>query len=260
MGGERVTTLAFTMVDSLDGFILLSHQRTGSTFLISLLNQHPQLACFGELFIPDRIAFDVIDNTNVRPSFDKDLLAFRNESPKEFLAQKVFTASLCKEKLVGFKLHYEQVGLFPSLIDWVESNPRLQVIHLYRENLLAAFVSLSIAQKTKRYKTLQAGDHSTEKLSVDPGCFQKYCDSVSQDYAEIKRITKNHRCLNLSYEKMISGLSGALQDIQSFLGLDIASLNSPLCRQEIRPLSEVVLNYAELKGYFKQSEYGSFFE
>src|SRR5262249_41952505 len=101
-------------------FIILAHQRSGSSMLIDTLRKHPRIIGMGELFIPSRIGFNYV-------GFDGSpaaLRTFRDEHPNEFLDGYIFGSYSDDIQAVGFKLFPEQIEFkaFQGLWQWLEKN------------------------------------------------------------------------------------------------------------------------------------------
>jgi len=112
-------------------FVIISQQRSGTNLLRSLLNSHPDIFCFGEMFIPSGEVWDkAMDVTEYRfPAFYDDKTDYISD--EKYLTDMYFSKR--KYGAVGFDLKYNQI------ID--EERKKLiiasdiKIIHLIRENL-----------------------------------------------------------------------------------------------------------------------------
>ena len=119
-------------------FIVLSTQRTGSTFLGNCLDSHPQIRFFEELFMPK--------NTK-----DNSFTRFRQKSLSHFVKYVFARQSLVDIYLedfdrnydqfeaVGFKFMYGQAERYPEVLSWCKSK-QIKDIHLIRKNTLKRVV------------------------------------------------------------------------------------------------------------------------
>ena len=62
------------------------------------------------------------------------------------------------------------------------------------------------------------------------------------------------------YEDLVRDRDNVLNEVQSFLKVTSARLTSPLRKQNRYSLREQLTNYDELKEYFQNSEWVTFFE
>ena len=116
-------------------FCILTTQRSGSAWLVNLLDSHPQLIALYELFLDRRG-----DNQNFL-NFSELKLGSRRRRPGvtgEYLTalEHYPVESSC----IGFKLMYSQLYKYPELFFYLALR-RFQVIHFVREKFLdVAFI------------------------------------------------------------------------------------------------------------------------
>ena len=124
-------------------FAILTQQRTGSNFLVGLLNSHPDVRCLSELFIKDsgkhRGRIDFLQKLDVvfHPQ------QYRIEHWRDYIAAII--AHYGDKPCFGFKLMLNQ-GM--SVAEAIIHDPTYAVIVLHRENALAAYSSNLIAMAT----------------------------------------------------------------------------------------------------------------
>ena len=184
--------------------IILTTQRTGSSFLCRYLNNHPSVYMYTEVFLqnsPAHSAFRHFYINNCGGSAKKYSLLtnrlFRHfginlipqKSIEDYLNSLVFnqehSAPFPKigkgqqhyvknkdAKLVGFKLMYGQLRLFPSIKDWIISN-QVSVIHLMRKNQLHSFISKERARQAGVTHKYQDKAH-TSPIYFDFNRFSRY--------------------------------------------------------------------------------------
>ena len=126
-------------------FCIFATQRSGSSWLRSLLDSHSAIRCFGELLL--------YEPRSVRP--DTELLPFYEyrrrhpgRRPRITFAYLDKVAGLPGEqRAIGFKLMYDQLALFPEVFSsWFKR--RFRVIHLVRTNPLDIVISKQRALST----------------------------------------------------------------------------------------------------------------
>lgn len=215
-------------------FIILGHPRTGTSLLHTYLNAHPQLLSLNEA---------LSDNTNL-----STLL-----SPKPFFI-----------KAVGFKFFYEyiknedkQLILFNLLKNW-----EVKIINIKRKNLLRVYVSLLIAEKTQEWSSIETHTKKNKTIEINP----LECEKAFYNYKSLEKIVdefvtqSNAKIIEIEYESYTEFPDLYNYKILKFLGLNPIKLHSLLKKQNPESLENLISNYSELKEYFKNSEFESYFE
>ncbi|XOF35362.1 MAG: sulfotransferase [Candidatus Electrothrix sp. YB6] len=240
-------------------FIILGHQRSGSSMMIGTLRTHPQIVGFGELFTADSVGFNVegYDNYSTRT------LALRNKYPVDFLDRHIFSFYPDEIQAVGFKFfpeHIERNARFRCIRQWLEQNKDIKLIHLTRKNLLAAYTSLLVAMKDGRFGILDKSERSTTTVTIDPTeCLAEF-QQRKASHEEIKQYIRLHEVFDIVYEDLAADPHRHLKAIQQFIGTDIRDLQVSKVKQETRSLSEVIENYDELQNFFRQTEWNYLFD
>src|SRR6516225_7567922 len=129
-------------------FVIVGIARTGSTMLISQLNNHSQALAFGEIFrSQDSIGWDVAP---FRSYQSRKLLALYSSDPIGFLEKHVFRNWPRNHKAVGFKLFYyhARTSSQRSVWDYLVNRPEIHILHIKRRIVLGQYVSLQLAHMT----------------------------------------------------------------------------------------------------------------
>lgn len=221
-------------------FIIVSDLRTGSTLLSSSLNRHPQIRCYGELFHSDDFPDNRIDG------FDR-----RDASSGEVLRRAMDAGGA---RAVGFKAM--AFLPFPSERQWTDAWDRirelsgLRVLYLTRQNRLAQYASLQVAQHTGVFHPYDNdGLYRPENrptITIDPAAFHAW---VQERDAIMERRRRQHQglpALELTYEVLSSDWGRTMARVQAFLSVEVQPLEQTKKKQERRPLAEVIANYDEL--------------
>ena len=219
-------------------FVILCLGRTGSTHLVSLLDSHPEIRCFGELFPHERATLD----QEYAPHWRSDAL--------EYVAE--LTAPVT-EPAVGFKLPLGSIQANPDALQLLEPQD-LRVVRLSRLNLLALFVSRRLLASTRGSDS--GGDYGGATVALDP----KQCLAMFKRTEEHERyldeLATGRPTVRITYEELAGG--GRLSDVQRFLGVEPVSLRSGHSRARKRSLQETVENWPEVEGALRGSPYERF--
>ena len=242
-------------------FIILCRSRTGSNYLVSLLQSHPQIRAFGEVFTNyDKIHWGY-------PGYDShQILELRQDKPIDFLNKIVYRSFLTNVSAVGFKLFYNQAnyGKQKAIWDYLRYDKNLKVIHLKRKNVFQAHVSHKLAEKTKEWISIniRANPWKTESIWLDyADCLQIF-EQTKYWETEYAKLFANYpdRIHELYYEDLANNTEEVTQKIQDFLGVEHRSLAAYTKKQSSVPIEQQVVNYLELKTKFQGTEWQSYFQ
>lgn len=246
-------------------FIVVSHHRSASSVIINTLQRHPNVFRFAEVYLPLYVQFQ-------KPGYDdlsKKMYYLRKQYPVEFIERHIFTGYTDDVKAMGFKLFPEQLD-FPHMApvwDWIEEHTDIKIIFLTRQDLLAYYTSFVLALKTGTWGVVgskqrakaekERKKNKTVRLDYDK-CVAAFERRKELNEYALDRL-KNHEILKVSYEDVTTDLGNSLKLCQDFLGLEPQELEIRSSRQQVRPLSEVITNYDELKDRFSSTEWSYLF-
>lgn len=231
------------MGGSLVPFVVLGHERSGSSMLASVLSQHPDVKMLGELFHP---------SADERRAAARGREVYDDVGDGAAYLRRVFDRGTWDWPLaMGFKLfyHHARRGTARSIWATLESESALRILHVRRRDVLGAFVSREVARKTGQWMLLE-GDRPAPPAGpfvADPGDFLVFAREISSARRELRRRIDARRVLELSYEDdLCRGFARTRVRICEHLGLDDCELSPLTLRQSRRALSEQIVNFAEL--------------
>lgn len=267
--------------------IILTTQRTGSTFLSYWLNSHPYAAFYNEVFLKNSPAYDAFKYYYIKECGNRvlfPLLANKffyrlgiNLFPKRYLYDYLdslvhnptHSAPFPKlgkgqqhhvknqhAKLIGFKLMYEQLRFFSALEYWIVSN-QTAVIHLLRRNVLKNFIS------KERMRQLGVG-HKYKESQAKPIVFQfdrfvRYAERIEKGTQYHREMFNNSNpYIEIYYEEIFEDMETARTTILDFLELEKLEMVIPDLKQiATSSLETEVSNYAETMKTISASKYAS---
>lgn len=153
------------MIDDVESkFVVLTTNRSGSTWLMSTLNSLPHVTAQGELFLRRaRVSERRWDSDFARPRFietKSEGLTFRPFSVFSYLNALYSTPGT-----VGFKLMYAQLGYHPEILAYLMRH-RIRVVHLVRRNHLDVVLSYAVKAKIGQAHLL-SGQSAPDDLRVE---------------------------------------------------------------------------------------------
>jgi LPS sulfotransferase NodH len=242
-------------------FIILGHARSGSNLVAYSLDAHRQVAMLSE------VLSDIADvRDRCRRSARHAAFYNLDEDGARFLDNKVFLhRAPLGIRACGFKIFYDHARFSPAVKtawDYLVADPEIQVVHLKRRNLLHAKVSLDVALVTNQW-TLERNVEQklVPAFRADPVDY-KYFFYRFHSYREwATNAFSRHRVLELDYERhLCADFPGSVARLCDFLGLAPGTASPPLRKQASLPPSQQLLNYEELRAFFRHSLYEHYFD
>ena len=240
-------------------FVVVGVARTGSTLLLNLLNAHPTVIAFGELFRGNgAIGWDI------PPFVTQQSLHFRrmaDTQPLEFLETVVFRRWPREVAAVGFKLFYYHARSGPQAMVWdhLRKEPGLAIIHIKRRNILEQYISLRVAHATDVWSTAKQPNGTAAPISLVPEDCLRHFEEVRAQEEACDAFFAGCRILTLAYEDLVADRALAMKAVGAHLALSLDSTKPSIVRQRTQPLSRAIANYDELRAFFAGSAWESFF-
>ena len=238
-------------------FCVVSRGRTGSTYLLSLLDSHPGVNQSQEVLGRYRLGLEDVREEIRRRGAGAYL--------ERCLRRKGF------ERAVGFKVLYYQLeesyarrqGL-PGLAgasDYLAGREDVRIIHLKRRNRLRRLVSAELASTKSEYWRVEGdagGPEPTIRLSAE-WCRRDFERTRAWEET-YDGLFAHHPGLEVVYEDLAADPQRVCECVFRFLGLPPRAVSSRLVKQNTRGLREVVENYDELKAHFAGTQWEGQFD
>lgn len=235
--------------------------RCGSTFLLSLLNSHPRIRAFGEIFRDThRIGWDLhpYDRDLQSPTLVQSMWS----DPVGFLEEQVFGSPPPEIAAVGFKLFYyhAQDAAGRRLWDHLAGRAGLYVIHLKRRNTLRELLSLKRAEQTGEWARWQTDDRDVPPIELSVETCRREFEYARDARRRYDNFFAGRSMLQVAYEDLVRHQNRETGRVQAFLGVDVRELTPTIVKQSRDPLSRAIANYAQLEQTFRGTEWEPFFD
>ena len=232
-------------------FVILGTQRTGTTWLATLLDAHREVRCYGEAFksFLSRSKVDVGDSgylqyrrTNLRRRL-RHLLR-RRASVTAYL-DELYAPPTGQVHAVGFKLMLNQATRNPGVTDYLLTRGALGIA-MFRENSLQTLVSHLSARQSGTF-------HSTEKVAAKPvvvavdDLLQRLSSLDAERSAWTERLGARMTLHRVSYEQLARDPNGIMAGVFGFLGVSVEPVSSALQKIGSDDLRARIANYAEVE-------------
>jgi LPS sulfotransferase NodH len=226
-------------------FVILCVGRVGSEHLVSLLDSHPDITCFSELFAP-AWAVEYQGGTLSVPHFAETA----HEHPLGYWQE--LTKGLATP-VNGLKLPGSSIDAHPDAAELI-ANPEVRIIRLTRRNRLAQYVSVYLALDSGVWHSTQGG-YGKDKIRVNVRDCLAGLDQIAQQEAALDELARGRNVFELAYEELVRGQR--MDELQAFLGVRPRKLASRYERLRARPISEVIENLDELTAALAGTPYAA---
>jgi LPS sulfotransferase NodH len=230
-------------------FVILAAPRTGSNWLCTLLDSHPEILCHHEIFNPEGVHFA---QSRRDGELDFGTLEDRDRNPLQVL-DLVWRESL-GHRVVGFKINRGQESRVLRRV--LEDRDVLKIV-IRRMNCIRTFVSEQIAEITGRWESNPGSEVSRELISiqVDPAELRQHVLLNQRYYHEIYRslAALGQTALEVCYEDL--GCRRVHRRALAFLGATPSvQLQTGTRKQSIAELHELIANFDDLERALRGSD------
>ena len=220
-------------------FIVLSEGRSGSTYLATLLDSHPNIVCKGELLHPNNVG--VMNAEQYLVTFQKVLDGLWKSDER---------CEAC-----GCKIKNSQIACLNKSVVKYLVDKDVQVIHIVRRNVLNLLIEQNLVRRNHLY-VMKPYPPDSVVITVD-----NLYNAIDSQKNYIEKVNKLlPRNILVEYEDLCWDKDCEIRRIAEFLGVEFSDTSSPMVKQMLMSQSECLVNYQELQQQFKDTEYSWFFE
>jgi LPS sulfotransferase NodH len=240
-------------------FVILTSQRSGSTWLVSLLNQLKDTTAYGELFLP-RQHVENWDADFAYPRFDEVRGQMAGIRPARVF--HYLDGVYQHHGAVGFKLMYSQLYRYPELLIYFWTH-RVRVVHLVRKNALDFVISQTLKRKIQKAHRL-ADDPPLEdvQIELDPKTLihrLQVRQRKSKRGQMILRLS-GLRSIEIGYEDLQKNPS-VFQSLCRFLSIETDAMpQSRFQKVHRKTQDQIIKNYSEVKQVLEGTRFLSYLE
>ncbi|MDZ7753991.1 MAG: sulfotransferase [Gammaproteobacteria bacterium] len=242
-------------------FMIVSAQRSGSTWVADMLGSHPEVTMFSELFLRSGEGF---------PDWSPEGgVAYWNTYKKErkwaegvFLRPRLVWVYLnsvfaprSKKSACGLKVMYDQFIRFPEILLYILVK-RVSVIHLVREDVVASYISgrISHARKQPHART----DEAVKDVSVHIDV-KRMKKKLARSEAMIKATRVLFKVLGIKYIEIgyedLDHNRKNFDNLLLFVGVEIHDLKSSLRKLREAGYGKYIENRKEILEAFSNTKW-----
>lgn len=238
-------------------FVVLTTNRSGSVWVMSSLNSLPGVSAQGELFLPrKRKPEKRWDSDFAIPRYIESKSNGINLRP--FSVFSYLNSLYTNPDIVGFKLMYKQLGLYPEIFIYLIQH-RIRVVHLVRNNHLDVLVSYAVKKNLGQAHLLE-GQSAPENIQVDIETYDLRWQlrrlERKQNLAREILLWSRLSHIEVAYEDLLNDRS-KFKTILKFLAIDSVENLPESSTIKIRKGNhrEVIRNYDEVKQALASTRY-----
>lgn len=233
--------------------VVLTTQRTGSTFLVGCLNSHPDIFSAGEILngLPDTVG------PSYRGPFKQVVklgnMVRRGALYPPYRLGRFYAGEAGKVR--SFKVMYNQLAR-PFALGYLQRLRNLRVIHLRRENLLKVYVSMLLMSRRAMLQTTRPAE--VVWLHVNPRKAVAWMRKARALHDRYDRLFGHHQKIHVTYESLFDGQylrHDTARRICEFLGVADHPMESKLIKLNPDSLRDMVTNYDELAAAISGTEF-----
>jgi LPS sulfotransferase NodH len=243
--------------------VILATQRTGSTWLTDMLDSHPEIESYEELFLPA----EDHHRTWGRPDreFFHEYYA-RQAGRRGRLARTAHAVRYLEElyaprpetRAVGMKLMYSQLKADPWLLAYIVSR-RVRVLHLVRTNLLDVIVSAETAKARSQYHAVESDAVEQPAVHLRPEQLLPELEVLQRSVDKIRLLLRvlPVPSIEISYEELTRDGS-AVYPVLRLLRVEPRPLDSRFVKLNRRPRQRLIANFDEVERALRSTRFEGF--
>lgn len=222
----------------LPDFLILTPGRAGSEYLVSLLDTHDHLQCRGEIMGIGAIA----------PGQPDEALEQVRAVVRRFRDGP-------RDSRFGFKLPVTCVLEDSTLVGDLQQRGT-RVVILARENRLAMYVSMRLAQINNNWRS--RSPYAVTRLTIEPAELQAFIRGTFGLDDRMAQLAAGGEHLAISYESLCADAN--VPTVQAFLGVPFQPLHAATRRGRTASLAETIENYDEVVAVLQRMDCHHFIE
>lgn len=243
--------------------IVLTSQRSGSTFLTHCLNSHPQVRCYGEILVNGLYRRE--DVPALLNRFRLTSRAWRYAVSGAWRPARFLDRFYAREEapVMAFKVMYNHLA-DPRIRRYLGAHAEIRIIHLRRDNLLKQYTSKVLAPlKFGNRRWGATNPQPVLATRIEPNQAIEAMRHMQARFEEHERLFAAHRRIELVYEEMVDGAglsAGAARAVTQLLEVEPAPMASRTVKVNPDRLEAIIENYDELSRALRGTEFERFLD
>ncbi|MGH3065766.1 MAG: sulfotransferase [Gaiellaceae bacterium] len=239
-------------------FVVFTTQRSGSTWLMSILNGLDGVSAQGELFLPrPRSPETRWDSDFALPRYLESRKTHGSVRP--FSVYSYLSALYNGDGWIGFKLMYSQLRRYPEILPYL-MRKRVRVVHLVRRNHLDVLISFAVKREIGKAHILSPEDRPGDvRIELDTTSLHRELRKLERRHTMGRTVLRLARLshVEVAYEDLVAD-PARFARIQTFLGIPAEGIpRSNILRTRTEGQAQVVANYDDVRATLEGSRFAA---
>jgi len=224
-------------------FVILFFERSGSSWLVDMLNNHPEVSCLHEVF---SLKWEGEDKEK------KGKPIYTTEAQIKKQLHKIYEKPNAKAR--GFKFKYPiQYNHYPHIVDFLNENKNdIRTIFLYRKNKLKGAISSQNNARLRalnRRSNLTVNEKGLPPLELNTEEAIKYTEWRERSDFNFFKWAKEFSHLHvITYEDLLNDTVSTLKGVCDFLNVSPTHAPTSKVRKSTPDsIQQAITNYDELR-------------
>lgn len=237
-----------------NGFVVITSQRSGSTWFTKLLDSHESVICVGEIFkSDDKIRY---------PEYA--FIRYRKKNIRNKILNLINSDLLINEHLdnfyttfnnpSGFKLMNNHIKTAPVLIKYIIKN-NIKPIILIRKNILQKTMSKMYSITSGKWDNFRKNEYP-EKVNINIRTLLLELNNAVQEEQDLMNFSNLTNSLTLSYENLYRNPKSELNRVFDRLEVQNQQFNFKIEKTIThKDYSTLIENYSQIKEVLHDSKF-----
>ena len=242
--------------------MVFTTQRSGSTWLMSVLNNLDGVTTQGELFRPrPRSSERRWDSDFSRPRYVESRESVGRLRP--FSVFRYLDAFYGTPESVAFKLMYSQLRAYPEILVYLMRR-RIPVVHLVRSNHLDVLISFAVKRAIQQAHILSEDERPKDiQVEIPPDSLLYNLKKLQFKHDAARKLLRLARVrhLEVTYEELVADPS-CFEEVLAFLDARVSGelLRSNILKSRVGSQRDVIRNYDEIQRVLEGSRFADLLE
>jgi len=243
-------------------FVVVTQGRSGSTLLCNLLDLHPDIRCYQELYLEPNRAMGTAEVNRLNRAYQR--MEYRNYKGGHVVCDEMVeyldsVYSSFEGLATGFKTPYSIAGKLRAM-EYLFGGD-VKVIRINRRNILRKLISLEFAMHTKkwhRYSWSRAWPDDF-KITLNTTVLQARLGRIMATRNGFNRLLIGRQIHEVWYEDFVEDIPGTVMGVTRFIGVPDHEVGESKLRKSLRgDWREHVHNHEEVEKTLKGTIYDKF--
>lgn len=224
--------------------VVVSLPRCGSTLTCEVLEQHPEVLGFGEIFIHNEDGRRFYHSKTAKTGQCYDGVDFA-----AYISSLFLLGEDARKEMLSFKLMDYQA---PEVWDWIAGRPDIRIVYVRRDNLLEMVASSESCERTGAWHAHTPDDIARAgkaRVAINPAALIEMQERRERLEKRLQGL--KNPVFNLQYEQLTGSFYSATTQLYNWLDLSPHQAHLTQSKLHRKSMLERVQNYRQLRDHFE---------